>query len=367
MTSSSTAPGGKFRCAIIGHTGRGDYGHDVVVIFNDRDDCQVVGLADPDEAGRKKAAERCKPARQYADYREMLEKEKPQLVAVAPRHTDQHVAMCLAAFDAGSHVFMEKPIASSPAECDEILAAADRAKRKLVVAHQMRMAPRVVRLKKELAGGLIGDLLQIDAWGKQDASRAGGEDMMVLGTHLFDLMRHFLGDVQWCTARVLRKGKDITKSDARTPSEAIGPVAGDEVFAQFAFADGANGTFNSRAKMRETTGAWGIELTGSKGAVRLLTAVEPHVLVLKAGTWSPAGRADKWEPLEGKAGADGQFPIANRRLVDDWIDAIRKDREPICSGRNAAAAVEMVMGVYAAALSKSRVELPLKDRRHPLA
>src|SRR3954471_15715184 len=66
----------RFRCAVIGHTGRGDYGHGMDVIFNDRDDCEVVAVADPDEQGRAKAAARCHAARSYADFREMLAKER---------------------------------------------------------------------------------------------------------------------------------------------------------------------------------------------------------------------------------------------------------------------------------------------------
>ena len=356
---------GALRAAVVGHTGRGDYGHGLDVIFNDVPGVTVVALADPDEAGRAKAATRCGAARQYANYREMLEKEKPELVSIAPRHTDQHRDMALAAIAAGGHLIMEKPIATDPAEADEILAAADAAKRKVAVAHQMRLAPRIARLKRSIGDGLIGDLLHVEAWGKQD-QRAGGEDMMVLGTHLFDLIRLFAGDPQWCTARVLQSGKEISKADARPAGEAIGPVAGDEIFAQFAFPDGVNATFNSRGRLREVAGSWGIELTGSKGSVRLLTAIEPHVLVSPAGKWEPAGRSDQWRPLDGMPGSDDAFPPANRRVVDDWLEAIRADREPVCSGRNAAAAVEMVMAVYQAALSGARVAMPLADRKHPL-
>jgi predicted dehydrogenase len=364
---SAKSPEKKFRAAIIGHTGRGNYGHGLDIAFTDRADCEVVAVADPVEAGRVDAAKRSKAQRHYADYREMLAKEKPDLVAIGPRHTDQHVAMALAAFDAGAHVLMEKPIAASPAESDEIFVAASRAKRKIAVAHQMRLAPRIVALQKSIREGLIGDLLQMDAWGKQDDKRAGGEDMMVLGTHLFDLLRLFAGDPQWCTARVLQNGRDITPSDAHPASEPIGPIAGNEVFAQLAFPDGVNATFTSRAKMREYSGVWGIELIGSKGSVRLLTEVEPQVLMLKAGQWSPAGRTDTWRPPGGKPGAAGNFTEANRRIVDDLIEAIKADREPACSGRNAAMAVEMVIGVYHAALSAARVKFPLTDRRHPLS
>src|SRR4051812_43362748 len=76
LSRAASAESQKFRAAIIGHTGRGDYGHGMDIIFNDRADCEVVALADPDDAGRAKVAARCKPAREYRDYREMLEKEK---------------------------------------------------------------------------------------------------------------------------------------------------------------------------------------------------------------------------------------------------------------------------------------------------
>ncbi len=362
------AAGQKLRACVIGHTGRGDYGHGLDVVFTGHPQCELVALADPNEAGRAKAVERTKAPKGYADYREMLTKEKPQIVAVCMRQTDQHVAAALAAIDVGAHVIIEKPIAASCAEADQILNAADRAKRKVAVAHQMRIGPRTQRLKKALEGGLIGDLLQLDAYGKEDSRRAGGEDMMVLGTHLFDLLRFFAGDVRWCTSRVQQKVHDITKADAHTPSEAIGPIAGDEIFAQFAFDKGVNGTFSSRARLREMAGKWGIMLTGSKGMVRILTEVEPHVLVHKPNDgWQITGRQDVWEPLGGTPGsAENDFAAQNRRLLDDFLDAIRADREPICSGRNAAKAVEMVMSVYAAALSGARVPLPLVDRRHPL-
>src|SRR3982751_1321868 len=85
------------KAAIIGHTGRGDYGHGMDICFTNLPGVEVVALADPDEAGRAKAAVRAKAARQYADYREMLAKEKPDLVSIAPRWSEHHRDMALAA------------------------------------------------------------------------------------------------------------------------------------------------------------------------------------------------------------------------------------------------------------------------------
>jgi predicted dehydrogenase len=234
----------------------------------------------------------------------------------------------------------------------------------------MRLAPSVVALKKALADGSLGDLVQMRAWGKQD-DRAGGEDMLVLGSHLFDLLRGFAGDALWCSARVLQNGGDITRADGHGVKEQIGPVAGNEIQAEFAFARGVQATFTSHGKLRSTLGPWGIELLTSKTTVRLLAEVFPTVYVLKAGGWEPQGKSDRWERWEGDPGAklsaeERGFGPANRRVVDDWIDAIARKREPECSGANATKSLEMVMAVYHAALSGKRVALPLSKRTHPL-
>jgi len=358
----------RWRAAIIGHTGHGDYGHGLDVAFNDLSNIEVVAIADPDAAGRAKAAQRSKAQRQYADYGEMLAKEKPELVVIAPRWSEEHHAMAMAALNGGAHLLTEKPFTATLAEADEILAAADRAKRKIAVAHQMRLSPGIVHLRRAVTEGLIGDLVQIRSWGKQD-SRAGGEDMMVLGTHVFDLLRLFAGDALWCSAQVLSKGHEITNADARTVTEKIGPVAGDEIEAQFGFAKGVTASFTSRGRLRETLGHWGMELLGSKGAVRILMDVDPAVRQRKRGSGSSI--TDEWLPLNDdpllKLAADQRgFGPANRRVVEDWLDAIERDREPQCSGRNATKAIEMAMAVYESALTHRQVALPLGKRQHPL-
>ncbi len=318
----------KIPAAIIGCTGRGDYGHGLDLIFNNRDNVEVVGIADPISSGRATAAARSKALRQYDDYRVMLEKEKPRLVCIAPRWTDQHHAMALAAFRIGAHVYMEKPIAQNLAEADELLAAAGKAGLKVAVAHQMRLAPNVLHLKKRIEQGLLGELLQIRAYGKQD-SRASGEDMLVLGTHLFDLMRYFAGDAAWCMANVLQKGHNITAQDFHEARENIGPIAGDEIDAQFGFANGVSGSFTSREKLRQNIGGWGMELIGSKTNARIMADIFPTVFILKAGSWQESGRTDHWERLEDdptlKATAvERGTDMANKRVVDDWLEAIQE-------------------------------------------
>lgn len=363
-TNGSAATGeGKLRAAVIGHTGRGDYGHGLETIFAGRPEVELIALADPDPKGRASTAARIGAARQYADYRELLEKEKPQLVSLAMRQADQHHAIALAALKAGAHLYCEKPFTICPAESDELLAVAAKRQLKIAVAHTMRVAPAVVKLHAAIKDGVIGDLVELRAYGKQD-QRAGGKDMMVLGSHLFDLLRLFAGDPLWCNAQVLWQGRDITAADARLVADNVGPVAGDQVFAQFGFAKGVQATFTSAAKLRETVGHWGIELHGSKGVARIKCDAVTQVFLRRTTGWQAARREDVWEPLAPATPASAaDHMLAPAR---DWFAAIAQDREPVCSGRNGAWAVEMVCAVYQAALQQRRVAFPLRERSHPL-
>lgn len=370
VAEATDAQAGGWRAAIIGHTGRGDYGHGLDVIFNDLPGVSVVAIADPVTGGREAVAKRSGALRQYSDYREMLAKEKPHLVSIAPRWSEHHHGMGLAALEAGAHLYMEKPITTTLAEADELIALAGKRRLKIAVAHQMRLAPNIVHLKRKLAEGLIGDVVQIRSWGKQD-HRAGGEDMLVLGAHLFDMMRNLVGDASWCSAHILHDGREFTKADARTVKEQIGLVGGTEIEAQFSFTNGVLATFTSRAALRDTVAHWCMELIGSKGVVRILMDVFPQVFLLESGKWSAGGKTDRWAPLKddptaGFTAVQRGFGPANRRVVDDWLEAIRADREPSCSGRDAMQALEMAMAVYQAGLTGTRAPLPLPSRSHPL-
>jgi predicted dehydrogenase len=364
LASWSGEPGSRIKAAVIGHTGRGDYGHGLEGIFANRPNIELVALADPDPDGRAKSARSIGAPRSYADYRELLEKEKPNLVSIAMRQSDQHHIIALATLRAGAHIYCEKPFVTAPNESDELLAESNKRGLRIAVAHTMRMIPNVVRLKQAIAEGLIGDVVEVRSFGKQD-TRAGGEDMMVLGSHLFDLLRLFLDDPLSCTARVLWQGRDITTTDRRIVKDNVGYVAGDQVFAQFAFSNGINATFTSDAKLRETVGHWGIEFFGSKGAARINCDIEPNVFIRRSTPWKAEGRIDEWQPFD-SALIKSPTPH-NLDPVGDWLDAVAKNREPECSGRNGAWAVEMVLALYQAALSGKQILFPLASRKHPLA
>ncbi|MBL9166804.1 MAG: Gfo/Idh/MocA family oxidoreductase [Verrucomicrobiales bacterium] len=359
------APAIRHRAAVIGHTGRGDYGHGLELIFQGRPGIELVAVADPDPAGRQSVGKRIGAPKLYSDFREMLKAERPSLVSVAMRHADQHHAICRAALEAGAHLYVEKPFTCSPDEADDLLALSRRKGLKIAVAHTVRLAPKVLLLRQAIREGRLGDLVELRAYGKQDA-RAGGEDLMVLGTHLLDLMRLFAGDPVNCSGRVRWQGRSLRPEDRRKVKDDVGWVAGDEVFASFEFPGGVMGSFASHGKLRETVGYWGLELYGSRGVARINSDTTPHVFLRSSTNWTASGREDRWQPLE--AGQVKSPPPPALDASGDWLAAVAQDREPECSAVNAAWAVEMVMAVYASALEGGRpVTFPLKSRKHPLS
>ena len=110
-----------FRVGVIGHTGRGNFGHGLDSVWKLHPRTTIAGIADAEPNGLKRAQAKLKEGKAYADYREMLDKERPDFVAVCPRHVDQRVDMIKAACEFGAKgIYVEKPFARSLEECDWI-------------------------------------------------------------------------------------------------------------------------------------------------------------------------------------------------------------------------------------------------------
>ncbi len=353
-----------YRAAVIGRTGRGNYGHQLDLVWKHIPNAQLVAVADENPDGLKKAAERLGVKAAYADYREMLRQERPDVVSIGARWADCHHDMVIAAAEAHASIYLEKPIARTPAEADRMIAACDRAGVKLAVAHQMRMSPIVDYAKQQVAKGIIGQLQDMRGRGKED-KRAGGEDLIVLGTHVFDLMRQFAGDPLWAFGRVTAAGADVKRRDVREGPEGLGPIAGDSVAGAYAFRNGLTGYFGSRLSDEASGKRWGLDLYGSRGILTIRAAPEePVVRVCRSVEWTNA----PWERLT----LPGNPPArdihgANATLVNDLLAAIEENREPVSSGRNALWTMEMAMALYQSQLTGARVSFPLRKRENPLA
>ncbi len=153
---------------------------------------RLVACADVDGAAAQKLAAMFGFERSYRDYREMLAEEKLEAVVVVIPHSLLKEAS-IATLEAGCHLFVEKPMAMNVREAREILAAASKAKRRIMVGYCMRFAEGRMRLKELVEAGAIGEPTSVVAGkGMGRLSRwlldpkMGGGQLLFLGVHITD-------------------------------------------------------------------------------------------------------------------------------------------------------------------------------------
>ncbi len=146
----------KVRLGVIGLGGRGRY---FARAYDNHPEAELVAIADPDP----QALDRCRPMfgdgiDYYADLDEFLAREDmPSVVIASPdfAHRDNAVQ----AFGYGKHVLLEKPIAQSVADSDDIIRAWDEAGTVLCVGLELRYSAIFMRMREILDAGTIGDIL----------------------------------------------------------------------------------------------------------------------------------------------------------------------------------------------------------------
>ncbi len=360
----------KYRVGIIGCTGKGDYGHGLDKVWAGVARTEVVAVADENQAGLEAAKKTTGAKRGYDDYREMLAKEELDIVAVAPR-MDLHRDMVLACAEHGRHVYMEKPFVQDLEQADDVVRACEKKRLKLSIAHTNRFSPIRLMCKKLVEDGEIGEILEIRSRGKEDSRRGGGEDLWVLGTHMFDMMRTFVGDVASCYAVVKEKGHRVTKADVQN-HPAIGPLAGDWVQATYEFEkNGVVGYFGSRRNAAANPTRFGMQIFGTKGVIEMQSGFLKPAYILKDPTWSPGQTNSHWIPIS-SAGIGKPEPrsdvnsYGHEAGILDLIEAIETDRQPISSVYDARASVEMVVSCFESHRVGKPVEFPLRNRKNPL-
>ncbi len=360
--AASASGARKYRAAVIGHTGLGNYGHDWDKAFNAFDSVDVVAVADPDDAGRAAVMAHTGAKQGYRQYREMLHKERPDLVAICPHALDERVEMAAAAAAAGCHILMEKPFAQNLVEADAIVKAVEDSGVKMQVGLVTATLPMARRVLHMVQAGEIGVLQEIRARGKEDR-RAGGEDLMILGPHLMNLGRMAAGDPEWAFAHVTDHNSEIGAGHVRRERKSpgtMGPMAGDQIAAMFYMGQGVHAYFGSKSNDLGRGVRFGVYFYGSKGVIYLPTIEGAAILR------SPDWHSGSWEPIE--------LPVHERVTMDDLatlmvadlLQAIEEDRKPAVSAVDGRWTIEMMSAVYQSQKTGSRVTFPLKDRGHPL-
>jgi predicted dehydrogenase len=376
-TIGAKAPEKQYRVGLIGHTGRGGYGHGLDKLWRDVPQGKIVAVADPNARGLAQAVKRTGASKGYADYRKMLDESKIDILTIGPTYIDQHCQMVLAAAERGVRgIYIEKPLCRTLEEADKMLAACNAAKVKFAMAHQSFYVPTMTTVAKIISSGKLGRILEFRGRCKED-NRGGGIGLWVLGTRILAMMKRFGGDPISCTATVLQNKRPISAKDVKNcESYGIGPLAGDEIHAMYRLGGGAIGYFDSvKSAGSGRPSRYGLQVFGTKGVLDIHSSelFLPPVYFLDDPLWYPGQTGKKWvkvssagigkpEPLKGENSHHGGNVLA----VKDLIASIEENRQPIANLSEARANLEMIVAVYESARLGTAASFPLKNRKNPL-
>lgn len=344
----------------------------------------IVALVDGQAEGVRDRADRVGAKRIYSNCLDMMDAEQPDIIVLGSRDPVAHLVPLLEAVKRGMHVLCEKPLCTTLEEADAIISLARRTGSKIAVAHLARHSILFRTMKSMLEEGVIGTPLSVYGRGKED-ERGGGEDLVVLGTHILDIICYLFGPPESLFAEVTTNGQPIKATDRALTQEPLGPVAGDNIFAHFHFPNHIRGFFESRRGIYQSGGQvrMGVSVAGTKGALSMRYTraqrgeEDERKLRLTHSPYPIEDAADYQEvPLvEERVIPNAEplimdyipyFSINNRFAAWDLVQAIEENREPLAGAREAANVLELIQGIYASQLSGRRIDLPLLERKHPL-
>jgi predicted dehydrogenase len=320
---------------------------------------EIVAGADVSEEARARFAAEVATARTYADFQELLERERPDVVSVCT-WPPLHPQMVQAAAEAGVRgILCEKPMALDLAGCDRMLAAAEKQGAVLVVGHQRRLQPKFSRARALIEEGAIGELELL-------CGIAAG-DLLTDGTHTVDALRFFTGDtaVEWVMGNVDLRERELPPSDGPRRSgfqqwdetrTRYGHRVEAGACATLAFAGGVRATLELGICARP--GYQRFAIYGSEGMIKISgdrpAEGEPLLQVRRKG-------GTGWEIVPGVEETNGFA-----REISLLFDSLQYGTPHPLSGRSARATQEILIAVFESARRPGRVELPFEGPASPL-
>lgn len=294
----------------------------------------------------------------YTDFEEMLEKEKPELVAIATE-SGEHAKIALRCLDFGCNLIIEKPIALSMADADAIVEKSERLNLKVCACHQNRFNKAVQKIRSAQERGRFGRLLYGTAnirWARDHEyyDRAkwrgtwaqDGGALMNQCIHDIDLLRWMMGD-------------DIIEVVGMTERQKHDYIEAEDLgVALVRFANGSigivEGTTNVFPKNLEET----LYIFGEKGTVK---AGGEAVNIIEE--WRFADYLDEPEAVKKECHENppNVYGFGHSKLYKDVIEAIEQDRTPYVDARAGRRALELVLAIYKSAATGETVKFPLTD------
>lgn len=329
------------------------------IVAAQRNELDIVALCDLDKKNiedKIKKFDLSSAVSVYTDYEEMLQKERPKLVAIATE-SGKHAEIAFKCMDYGCNLIIEKPIALSIEDADKITEKASDLNLKVCACHQNRFNKSIQKIREALEKNRFGKMFYGTAhvrWCRDreyyDRARwrgtweQDGGALMNQCIHNIDLLRWMMGDeVEEVVGMTDRLHHDYIEAE-------------DLGIALIKFKNGSygivEGTTNVYPKNLEET----LYLFGEKGTVK---AGGQSVNVIEE--WRFSDMLDDPEEIKQRfhENPPNVYGYGHTPLYADVIDAIKNDRKPYVDAEAGKRALELVLAIYKSSYEQNIVKLPL--------
>jgi predicted dehydrogenase len=323
------------------------------------DEADFVACCDRDEPRAHELAATYGVPNVYSDAGELLNSGTIDVALVCTPHP-AHEAVVVAAAEAGVHVLCEKPITVSLEAADNMVNAAELAGTKFGVIFQRRFWPAAQRIRNAIDGGRLGNLtlgecavriwrsrdyFASDPWRGKWATEGGGV-LMNQAVHAIDQFLWFMGEPVEVVGRyaTLRHGDYIDVEDT-----AVATVV---------FESGALGTIQAASTFQAPAFGFRIAVHGDSGAA-VSVWEQPEGSQGINDVWTFDGEEEQRAAWELEDRGNPGFPGFHALQIQDFLQAVRDDRPPAVTGRDALKSLEVILAIYESSRTGQPVRLPM--------
>ena len=293
----------------------------------------------------------------HTDVRDMLASVKPDGVVVCTP-TVLHLEPTLAALEAGAHVLLEKPIASSLEDARAIVAGAEQADRSVLVGHHRRFNPTLARARDIVSGGDIGSLVLVNgqwsvkkhegyfspSWRKE---RAAGPVLTNL-VHEIDTIRFVCGEIRSISAEVSNTVHGFEKED----SAAVVMTFESGALGAFTISDSAPSPWS----WEQATGENPVFPVAGQNTHRF-TGSEAALEFPRLTLWRHENSSASWHDPINHVALDEDHGDPFTSQCEHFIAVVRGDDAPLISADDGTRSLAATLAVFEAAETGARVLL----------
>jgi predicted dehydrogenase len=331
---------------------------------------RLAAVCDIDESRAKAFAEKFGAETYYTDVDEMLAQDDIDFIVNATAN-DLHAPLSIRALDAGKHVLVQKPIALSLAEADDMIAAADRSGKKLMVSFFEFFHPAFKRAKEIVDQGLIGDVFFVkaimawhmpntDVW-RFDPKISGGGILMDGHVHHVAFFQWLLDDPE---VESVYSEYGALNSEARVEDTGVTLIRTRKAIGEIS---GSNRLLEPNNQNGRLFKEW-LEIFGSKGTIHIRPTERPSLRV-----FAPDGDMDQalsggwvtpkldWVPFEERGRSMHFNPDEDPWVAEHrhFVECIRDDKPVISDARFGRKVLEILLAGYQSGNEKRAIRLPL--------